>query len=34
MGRRRDEFSDLAQDFDSMTGQLEALIGAQRRLIA
>ncbi|MFO1234506.1 MAG: methyl-accepting chemotaxis protein [Rivihabitans pingtungensis] len=26
MGRRRDEFSDLAQDFDSMTGQLEALI--------
>ena len=33
MGRRRDEFSDLAQDFDSMTGQLEALIGAQRRLL-
>ena len=26
MGRRRDEFGDLAQDFDSMTGQLEALL--------
>jgi len=33
MGRRRDEFSDLGHDFDSMTGQLEALISAQRRLL-
>ncbi len=33
MGRRRDEFSDLGDDFDSMTGQLEALISAQRRLL-
>lgn len=32
MGRRRDELSDLGRDFDSMTGQLEGLIGAQKRL--
>lgn len=32
MGGRRDELADLGHDFDAMTGQLEDLIGAQRRL--
>jgi two-component system OmpR family sensor kinase len=32
MGRRRDELADLGRDFDAMTGQLDGLIGAQRRL--
>ncbi len=32
MGGRRDELADLGHDFDAMTGQLDGLIGAQRRL--
>ena len=33
MGRRRDEIADLGRDFDRMAAQLQALIGAQRRLL-
>lgn len=33
MGRRRDEISDLGADFDRMAGQIEALVGAQKRLL-
>ena len=32
--RRRDEFSELARDFDEMAAQIENLLVAQRRLIA
>lgn len=33
MGRRRDEIADLGEDFDRMAGQLQGLVGAQRRLL-
>lgn len=33
MGSRRDEISDLGQDFDRMAQQLQSLVGAQRRLL-
>src|SRR5690606_24656195 len=33
MGRRNDELADLGRDFDRMAGQLQQLIGAQRRLL-
>ena len=33
MGRRRDELSDLAHDFDRMTSQLQSLMEAQTRLL-
>ena len=33
MGGRRDDLANLGQDFDRMTGQLRALIEAQRRLL-
>ena len=33
MGRRRDEIADLGRDFDRMTGQLQILLGSQRRLL-
>ncbi|MEW6765497.1 MAG: ATP-binding protein [Pseudomonadota bacterium] len=33
MGRRSDEISDLGADFDRMAQQLEALVGAQKRLL-
>ena len=33
IGRRRDEIADLGRDFDHMAEQLEALVGAQRRLL-
>lgn len=33
MGRRHDEFADLARDYDRMAQQLESLLGAQRRLL-
>lgn len=33
MGGRRDEISDLGADFDRMAGRIEALIGAQKRLL-
>lgn len=33
MGRRKDELADLGGDFDRMADRLEALIGAQRRLM-
>lgn len=33
MGARRDEISDLGQDFDRMAQQLQTLVGAQRRLL-
>jgi two-component system sensor histidine kinase CpxA len=32
--RRRDEFSELARDFDEMAFRIESLLSAQRRLIA
>ena len=31
--RRRDEIGDLARDFDAMAARLDALVGAQRRLL-
>lgn len=34
LARRRDEFSDLARDFDAMAARMEDLVTAQRRLIA
>lgn len=33
MGRRRDELADLGGDFDRMVERLQALVGAQRRLL-
>jgi two-component system sensor histidine kinase CpxA len=33
MGRRRDEFAGLAQDFDRMAERLDALVTAERRLL-
>lgn len=33
VARRRDEFGDLARDFDAMAGRLEALLVSQRRLL-
>lgn len=33
VGRRRDELGDLARDVDLMAARLEALVGAQRRLV-
>jgi signal transduction histidine kinase len=33
MGRRRDELADMGRDFDSMAARIEALMGAQARLI-
>jgi two-component system OmpR family sensor kinase len=33
MGRRRDEFADLARDYDGMARQLQALLASQRRLL-
>jgi len=33
MGRRRDEIADLGRDFDRMAGQLQILVGSQRRLL-
>lgn len=33
LGRRRDEIADLGRDFDHMAGRLQALIGAQQRLL-
>jgi len=33
IGRRRDEIADLGGDFDAMAERLEALVGAQRRLL-
>lgn len=33
MGRRRDEIADLGRDFDRMAGQLQILLGSQRRLL-
>lgn len=33
LGRQRDEFADLARDYDRMAQQLQALLGAQRRLL-
>lgn len=33
LGRRRDEIADLGHDFDHMAERLEALVGAQRRLL-
>lgn len=33
MGNRRDELADLGHDFDRMTGQLNTLMQAQRRLL-
>jgi two-component system, OmpR family, sensor kinase len=33
LGRQRDEFADLARDYDRMAQQLQALLGAQRRLM-
>lgn len=34
LARRRDEFSELARDFDEMAYRIESLLSAQRRLIA
>jgi signal transduction histidine kinase len=34
LARRRDEFSELARDFDEMAFRIEGLMSAQRRLIA
>ncbi|MGB8275500.1 MAG: ATP-binding protein [Alphaproteobacteria bacterium] len=34
MGGRRDEIADLGRDFDDMAGRLQALMGAQKRLLA
>ncbi|MBL8453179.1 MAG: HAMP domain-containing protein [Zoogloea sp.] len=33
LGGRRDEIADLAEDFDRMARQVQALIGSQRRLL-
>ncbi|MDD2990529.1 MAG: ATP-binding protein [Zoogloea sp.] len=33
LGRRRDEIADLAEDFDRMARQVQALISSQRRLL-
>lgn len=33
MGHRRDELADLGSDFDRMSAHLQALMGAQRRLL-
>ena len=33
IARRRDEVGDLARDFDAMAVRIEALVGAQRRLV-
>jgi two-component system OmpR family sensor kinase len=33
LGRRRDEIGDLGRDFDHMAGRLQALVGAQKRLL-
>ena len=33
LGRQRDEFATLALDYDRMAEQLQALLGAQRRLL-
>ena len=33
MAARRDEIGDLARDFDAMAARIEALVGAQRRLV-
>jgi two-component system sensor histidine kinase CpxA len=33
VARRRDEFGDLARDFDAMAERLEALVDSQRRLL-
>ena len=33
MGQRRDEIADLGRDFDRMAGQLQILLGSQRRLL-
>lgn len=33
LGHRHDEFADLARDYDAMAQQLDALLGAQRRLL-
>lgn len=33
MGRRRDEFSDLAYDFDIMAGRIESLLTSQQNLL-
>ena len=33
VARRRDEFGDLARDFDAMAGRLETLVESQRRLL-
>jgi two-component system, OmpR family, sensor kinase len=33
LGRQRDEFADLARDYDRMAAQLHTLLGAQRRLL-
>jgi two-component system OmpR family sensor kinase len=33
MGRRSDEIADLGRDFDHMASRLQALVGAQRRLL-
>ena len=33
MGLRRDEIADLGRDFDRMAGQLQILVGSQRRLL-
>jgi two-component system sensor histidine kinase CpxA len=34
LAARRDEFSELARDFDDMASRIESLLAAQRRLIA
>jgi len=33
LGGRRDEIADLGRDFDHMAGRLQALVGAQKRLL-
>lgn len=33
LGRQRDEFAELGHDYDRMAQQLQALLGAQRRLL-
>lgn len=33
LGRRRDEIGELGRDFDHMAGRLQALVGAQKRLL-
>ncbi len=34
LGRRQDELADLGRDFDRMAERLEALVGAERRLLS